>query len=168
LCPVRDKKHVVIPATGFHRVQAWASLRLLWILGLAAILVGTAWLVFRPARPLAVIEARRETLTLRAGRLYRQGESTPFSGVVTEVHDNGALRSRSRVADGLLEGVSESWSANGQIQVREHFSARVPTGRVSSGTRTARNSPKPPSSRAASKVCSAAGTKTGRWPKKSP
>jgi len=102
--------------------------RSLWLFGLAGLLAGTAWLVFRPARPLAVREARRETLTLREGRLYRAGETTPFSGVVTEVQDHGALRSRSSVVNGLLEGVSEGWHTNGQLQVREHFVAGVSHG----------------------------------------
>jgi len=102
--------------------------RSLWLFGLAGLLAGTAWLVFRPARPLAVLEARRETLTLREGRLYRAGETTPFSGVVTEVQDHGTLRSRSRVVNGLLEGVSEGWHTNGQLQVREHFVAGISDG----------------------------------------
>jgi antitoxin component YwqK of YwqJK toxin-antitoxin module len=97
-------------------------------LGLAAVLAGTVFLVFRPARTGPVTEAKRQTLTLRDGRLYRPGDAAPFSGVVTEFYANGVPLSRSSVANGLLEGLSEGWHTNGRIQVREQFTAGVSHG----------------------------------------
>lgn len=102
--------------------------RPLWFLGLAGLLIGTAVLVFRLARTVPATEARRETLMLRDGRLFRPGDTTPFSGLMTEFHEEGMLRSRSGVSNGLLQGISEGWHTNRQLQVREHFAAGISHG----------------------------------------
>lgn len=102
--------------------------RRLWLFALTSLLIGTAVLVFRPARTVPASEARRGALMLRDGGLYRPGDTRPFSGVMTDFHAEGVLRSRSSVSNGLLEGVSEGWYTNGQVQVREHFRAGVSHG----------------------------------------
>ena len=60
------------------------------------------------------------------GRLYRAGEEkVPFTGWMIEQYESGLLKSRSGIVEGLLQGVSEGWHTNGQMQVREHFKRGV-------------------------------------------
>lgn len=96
---------------------------------LAAVLViatGIRIIAWRPARgPLEVLRAEFELIE---GRLHVKGEAAPFRGVMIERYENGALKSRSRVADGRLHGVSEGWHSNGVLQVREEFVAGVSDG----------------------------------------
>ncbi len=73
-------------------------------------------------------EVKREALIVRDGRRYRQDESTPFTGVMTEVYGNGTLQSRSVISNGLLEGLSEGWYTNGCKQVEEIFRGGVSNG----------------------------------------
>ena len=73
-------------------------------------------------------EVKREALIVRDGRRYRQDESTPFTGVMTEVYGNGMLQSRSVISNGLLEGLSEGWYTNGCKQVEEIFRGGVSHG----------------------------------------
>ena len=79
-------------------------------------------------RPAKVPEVPRAELELRQGRLFRVGQAGPFSGVMTEVYSNGAVKSRSQVVRGLIEGVSEGWHTNGQYAVKEHFHEGVSHG----------------------------------------
>jgi antitoxin component YwqK of YwqJK toxin-antitoxin module len=73
-------------------------------------------------------EVNRAELKLSAGRLVRQGQAVPFSGVMVERYPDGSLMSRSVVEDGHLNGLSEGWYQGGQIQVRESFKAGVADG----------------------------------------
>jgi len=73
-------------------------------------------------------EVKREALIVRDGRRYQQDESTPFTGVMTEVYGNGMLQSRSVISNGLLEGLSEGWYTNGCKQVEEIFRGGVSHG----------------------------------------
>ena len=76
----------------------------------------------------SIPETLRSTLTLREGRLYCNGTSNLFSGLVAERYDATIRKSRSAVSNGLLEGLSEGWYTNGQKQVEEHFQAGVSCG----------------------------------------
>ncbi len=73
-------------------------------------------------------EVRRDALTLRDGRRYRQDGTVPFSGVMTEFYADGTLQSRSVISNGLLEGLSEGWYTNGLKQVEEPYRAGVAHG----------------------------------------
>src|SRR5207247_3855370 len=66
-------------------------------------------------------EVLRADLVLQDGRLHRLGEATSFSGLMIQRYANGGLQSRSTVFEGLLDGLSEGWFTNGQLQVSEHF-----------------------------------------------
>jgi hypothetical protein len=85
--------------------------------------------MFRPAGPAPVLP--RAELALRDGRLCVTQSGLPFTGWMTETNAVGGLLSRSSVSNGLLEGVSEGYHTNGQLQVREHF-----RGNISHGPRT--------------------------------
>ena len=79
-------------------------------LGLAVLtLTMTLWAVFRfqPAEPAETVEALREALVLRDERLHLGDASEPFTGSMIERYEDGALKSRTSVVKGLLEGVSE-------------------------------------------------------------
>ena len=78
-----------------------------------------------PATP---VEQSRTNLVLEEGRLRQPGAATPFSGYMVEHHASGTLRSRSAVTNGVLNGLSEGWYTNAQIQVAEHFKEGVSHG----------------------------------------
>ena len=84
--------------------------------------------LLRPRSPSALREADRDDLVLGDGRLYRKGESAPFTGALVERYPSGILKSRSLLLGGLLDGISEGWHTNGQIQVREYFKRGVSHG----------------------------------------
>lgn len=74
------------------------------------------------------VELLRSELVLADGRLCRVGTSNAFTGVMVECYPDGDLRSRSAVANGLLNGLSEGWFTNKQLQVSEHFTNGVSHG----------------------------------------
>lgn len=73
-------------------------------------------------------EISREQLVLREGRLVDPTSGSPFTGIVVDHYDGRELRSRSAISNGLMEGLSEGWYANGQKQVTEHFQSGVSNG----------------------------------------
>jgi antitoxin component YwqK of YwqJK toxin-antitoxin module len=102
-------------------------LRRLVMVGVVALVVVGALLLFRFSRPLPIPELAtvpeypRAELHLRDGRLYRDVETNAFTGWMLEHYEDGALRSRSAISNGLLHGLSEGWYTNGQMQVSESF-----------------------------------------------
>ena len=72
-------------------------------------------------RPAALPEVLSSELTRRDGLLYHGDRKQPFTGVMLENLAGGGLKSRSVVRAGVLEGLSEGWHTNGQLQVREFF-----------------------------------------------
>jgi hypothetical protein len=95
---------------------------------IAAFVVGGWWLR-RPRSTATEPTAAITNLARVDGRLVlRTATHQVFSGWLVEHHADGTPRSRSRIVDGLLDGVSEGWYTNGQIQVREHFSRGVADG----------------------------------------
>ena len=107
------------------RLLASASLPTGVILVLVA---GFCWLrcCFRKVEP--PLEVLRSELELREGRLIQTGRTNLFTGAMIERFHNSLLKSRSQLSNGLLQGLSEGWYTNGQIQVREHFRAGVSDG----------------------------------------
>ena len=97
-------------------------------IGAAVIAVTLLLLLLRAPQSVAVEEVSRDQLVLRDGRLYRLDYPVPFAGVMREVHADGTLKSRSHLAHGRLEGLSEGWHTNGVKQVEEHFRAGVSHG----------------------------------------
>lgn len=69
------------------------------------------------------LDVSRAALVLREGRLYQTGQTVPFTGRMIETFPDGTLQSRSRLAQGVLEGLSEGWHTNGQLAVQEWFHA---------------------------------------------
>jgi antitoxin component YwqK of YwqJK toxin-antitoxin module len=98
------------------------------LLGLVAGLLGVSVFIFQIRKPATSIEALRSELALRDGRLYRNDDFQPFTGELIEKYDTGMRKSRSQVAQGLLNGFSEGWSTNGQLVVREFFKDGVSHG----------------------------------------
>lgn len=103
---------------------------------LAGLVIGVAglagWLLFspdrKPSQPSKPREVPRRLLVLRDGRLYEPDQSAPFTGIMVEFYPNQARLSRSEIIDGQLNGVSEMWYPNGQLEVREHFKDSVSDG----------------------------------------
>lgn len=104
-----------VPTPGFR----W---RTLLLLAAVALVAGLALLRVVRSGPEREPEAALAELVRVEGRLvFRNDTNRPFSGWVTEHYSSGALRSRSHVVAGLLEGLSEGWHTNGVLQVREPF-----------------------------------------------
>src|SRR6185436_17445988 len=75
----------------------------------------------RPPVTLPLPEVHRTQLEMRADAWYFPGETKGFTGFLLDTYDDGAMKSRSAVSNGLLHGVSQGWHATGQQQVEEHF-----------------------------------------------
>ena len=84
------------------------------------------WLPTTPVKTPPLKERLRSELVLRDGCLLDHG--TPFTGAVLECYENGQMKSRSGVSNGLLEGLSEGWFTNGELQVSEYFTKGVSNG----------------------------------------
>lgn len=100
--------------------------------GVAAVAVASVlWML----RPQPVMELPRDQLVLQA---TPQGEAlclaanpeVIFTGWMTESYPGGGKKSRSRVVDGRLHGLSEGWHPEGGLAVQEHFQAGVAEGPV--------------------------------------
>lgn len=112
-------------ATRVGRVRVW-----FWLVGVACV-VGLALAVWRNLPVAGELPSELAgNLVRREGRLYAPGASAAFDGWMLERYPDSGLKSRSRVAGGVLEGVSEGWHTNGVRQVEEHFVAGVSEGAV--------------------------------------
>ena len=86
--------------------------------------------VLSPGRPeIPLREVGLETLQKMDGQFFVAGETNAFSGLIIERYEEGGLKSRTTVENGILNGVSEGWHVNGQQQIREHFFEGVAQGR---------------------------------------
>lgn len=106
--------------------------RSFWLAGLLVLGLGVAGLIFlapkfRKSAP-PPREVSLQALVNKAGRVYLQGTTDPFTGVIVEHWANGGSKSRSTVSNGWLEGASEGWHTNGQRQVQERFHIGVSQG----------------------------------------
>ena len=112
-----------------RKSSGWFKLGLT-IIAFAAI----AFLVFQRTsrKPLsdatALVEVARTNLVLTNGRLALVGHTNAFSGQMIEHYHDGSVRSRSEVVNGLLQGLSQGWHTNGQLQVTEYFKNGVSDG----------------------------------------
>ena len=117
-----------LPTPSFESPRRGRRALLTGLLG-AVVLTTGVWLGTRPAPLPETVEVSRAQLVLRDGRLYLPDATVPFSGFMHETSDAGTPRSRSRLVDGRLDGLSEGWHTNGVKQIEEHFRAGVSHGR---------------------------------------
>lgn len=114
-----------------RRLSAWLAVAL----GAAVLLGFGVWrsLLRGPAsEQRAEPEVAAADLVRVNGLLMRRGATNePFTGRMTDRYPGGAVKSRSHLVGGRLEGVSEGWHTNGVLQVRECFVAGVAEGPVS-------------------------------------
>src|SRR5262245_15560296 len=82
----------------------------------------------RPHLTPSLPEVQRTKLEMRADGWHARGESRGFTGFLLDTYEDGALKSRSAVSNGLLHGLSQGWHTNGQQQVEEHFVAGTSHG----------------------------------------
>ena len=82
----------------------------------------------RRASTTPLLEVHRKNLEMRAGGWYPPGQKIGFTGILLDTYDDGAVKSRSAVSNGLLHGLSQGWYTNGQEQVEEHFVAGISHG----------------------------------------
>lgn len=107
-----------------------------WLLSLPVAVAALAiYLSHPPAKNSSSTVASREVpradLVLQEQQLFERDAATPFTGVMVERYREGGLKSRTEVRDGRLDGASEGWTVDGQLQVREHF-----VQGIAHGTRT--------------------------------
>jgi len=74
-------------------------------------------------------EVHRRNLQLRAGIWYAPGQTNGFTGVLLDTYEDGTLRSRSTISNGLLDGLSQGWWSNNVLQVTEYYSQGVSHGK---------------------------------------
>jgi antitoxin component YwqK of YwqJK toxin-antitoxin module len=97
---------------------------------LASVLGVTLFLATRH-RPLPTVplrEVHRKNLELRPEGWRVPGQTKGFTGFLLDTYDDGTLKSRSAISNGLLHGVSQGWYTNAQQQVEEHFVAGTSHG----------------------------------------
>jgi len=105
-----------------------------WWMGVVGLMmlaagVGIVWM--NRVRPPELPVMAPAALELVDGRLMVRGATNQaFTGWMAEQHQDGGLKSHSKVVNGLLSGVSEGWYTNGMVQVREHFVDGVAEGPV--------------------------------------
>jgi antitoxin component YwqK of YwqJK toxin-antitoxin module len=95
------------------------------------LLLGWAYFSRRPSpsdSPTKNPEVLRSELILRDGRLFCMQGTNPFTGLMVEYYPDHVLRSRSMISNGLLQGLSEGWHTNGQLEVQEYFRDGVSHG----------------------------------------
>jgi len=97
---------------------------------LLLVLSGVLFLLSRPRPPSdsPLPEVHRKNLERRADAWYLPGQSNGFTGLLLDTYEDGAMKSRSSVSNGLLHGLSQGWHTNGQQQVEEHFVAGTSHG----------------------------------------
>jgi len=104
---------------------AWAGL-----LSLAVLVAVGAFLRSRP-QPVEPTVALADLLRLEGRLVLRNDTNRVFSGWIADYHAAGTLKSRSRVQQGVLNGLSEGWYTNGVRQIVEHFVDGFAEGPVS-------------------------------------
>jgi len=82
----------------------------------------------RLTKPAGPPELDRTKLVLTEGRLRVKDSAAPFTGFMLEHYPDGAMRSRSAVSNGILQGLSQGWFTNGQLQVTENCKEGVSDG----------------------------------------
>lgn len=99
------------------------------VIGLASLLVFIWGRRTAPQLPpVHLPELARTNLVNRAGVWYEIGQTNPFTGVLLEYYRDGGLMSRSVLSNGLLNGLSEGWYTNRQLQVRETYQTNYSDG----------------------------------------
>jgi antitoxin component YwqK of YwqJK toxin-antitoxin module len=100
------------------------------LLGVGAVaLVVSGWFLTRPRpQPVEATAAIADLVRVDGRLMLRADTNRVFSGWLVEESSTGTPRSRSQIKDGVLNGVSEGWYTNGQIQVREHYVQGVADG----------------------------------------
>jgi len=95
-----------------------------------AVLVLGVWVSLRHPRDLtpAMREQAQREMVHKQGRWYALGETNPYTGWVLDSYPGGTRLSRYQLTNGLLNGLSETWYTNGQLQVREYFKNGVSHG----------------------------------------
>lgn len=99
-----------------------------WVLAAGLFLLLVWCLAPSRRQPVEPVEAGLNDLVRIEGRLCLKEGSRPFTGHMVERYDSGALKTRSAIREGLMDGISEGWFTNGVLQIREPFRKGVTHG----------------------------------------
>jgi len=119
-----------MPSSKQHSASASRTRGLLIIAAMAVVLGGVIFLTTRqkPIPNVPFPEVNRQSLELRDGKWHMPGQTNGFTGFLLTTYEDTAKKSRSAVSNGLLQGLSEGWHTNGQLQITEHFMAGTSHG----------------------------------------
>ena len=81
-----------------------------------------------PTSPVSLPELSRTNLFRYSGVWIQKGRTNPFTGVMLDYYPDGMLMSRSVVSNGLLNGLSQGWYTNHQLQVQETYHTNYSDG----------------------------------------
>jgi antitoxin component YwqK of YwqJK toxin-antitoxin module len=102
------------------------------LLGITLCLTAALAMFLRHSQPTQITaparEIARRDLVQIDGRWFQTGHTNPFTGIMVDRYPDGSPLSRCDISNGLLNGLSETWYTNGQIQVREHFKSGISHG----------------------------------------
>lgn len=122
--PEREAK---MPAAGGPvRTGKRPRFLVLLILLLAALGVGVFLRSLSPGESLPEVE--RAALERIGDRLHLRDSGVPFTGMLVSHYEDGNLKARTEVRDGLLHGLSEGWYVDGTPEIREPFRRGVSHG----------------------------------------
>jgi len=84
----------------------------------------------RPAAPVAapLPTVSRTNLIRLNDRWVQAGGTNPFTGILVEFYPGGVMESRSVVSNGRLNGLSQGWFTNGQMQISESYRSNLSDG----------------------------------------
>src|SRR5215813_9609592 len=109
---------------GFSRQALLVALALATLSGIGLL----AWRPVRTKPDPPPPEVLRRDLELHDGRWYRAGGTNPYTGWMTDEYPDGTPLFRSAVSNGMLNGLSQGWYTNGQIQIQEFFQNNLSHG----------------------------------------
>lgn len=103
--------------------------RFIVLLAILCLAGGAIYFIFQKRKAVTMVEAprvvpmevSRTNLVLTEGQLRLNGSTGAFAGFMLEHYADGSIRSRSSISNGLLNGLSQGWYTNGQMQVSEYF-----------------------------------------------
>ena len=98
------------------------------LLAFGGLLLLAWWQRPRPHPAAALSQVARTNLVRLDGRWYERGQTNPFTGVLLEYYPGGRMQARSAVSNGWLEGLSEGWHTNGQLEIREYYRTNFSNG----------------------------------------
>lgn len=117
-------------STDHSNFDSRRSRRWIWVTLVLVVVFGGFVLVHlhQPHKTEVLPVVARTDLLFQNGLWFRHSDTNVFTGWMVETYPDGSLCSRAAVTNGLLNGLSEGYYTNGQIQIREYYQDSVADG----------------------------------------